>query len=434
MVTVDDLPIARAEIELSAMGSDLDLPSGVPAPSKIMTLVRLHTRPVGVVFLDGKLGLSLDAHAADIWAELGDKINVHLAADGLAAAGCLNDLAGTHLGEPHRCEILRIAVLADPPLITVVVATRDRADKLGTCLNALLKLEYPNYEIVVVDNDPPNDDTATLIRTRFHAQVRYVREGRRGLASAHNCGLNIAKGQCIAFVDDDVVVDEDWLTAVAEGFAAGDDVGCVTGLILPAQLETEAQLLLEQHGGFDKGFELRLFDMGDNRPKDRLFPFTAGLFGSGANMAFNTQTLRQMGGFDSAVGIGTFARGGDDLAAFFRTIVTGHQLVYQPGAVVWHQHHRELAAVRRQVHGYGVGLGAFLASAVVNEPRMFWTLLRRWPAGIVYAFSPSSPRNEGRYDSLPSGLAKLETRGLLWGPVAYAVSRWRAHRARPRRE
>ena len=173
---------------------------------------------------------------------------------------------------------------------------------MRTCLYALLDLEYPRYDIVVVDNDPDTADSAEMIAHHFPESVRYVREDRRGLASAHNRGLAEVRGEIVAFVDDDVVVDRHWLTGIAEGFAADSGVGCVTGLILPAQLDTPAQLLLERHGGFDKGFGLQIFDTDDHRPGDPLFPFTAGRFGSGANMAFDTEVLRRLGGFDPAMG------------------------------------------------------------------------------------------------------------------------------------
>jgi GT2 family glycosyltransferase len=428
MLNIDDLPVARTEIELSSTEDELVLAVESAEAPKIMALVRLHTHPIGVIFLDRRLGLLRRAHAANIWALLGKQINAHLAADGLPLADRLDDITSVPRPEPLRCERRRKNVLAHPPLISVVVATRDRPDLLRACLEALLQIDYPRYEIVVVDNDPTTDKAADLVARSFSPKVRYAREDQRGLAAAHNRGLQAAEGQFIAFVDDDVIVDRHWLTAIAEGFTAAVDVGCVTGLILPAQLETPAQLLLERHGGYDKGFELRIFDTGRNRPKDPLFPFTAGRLGSGANMAFDTKVLRSLGGFDQALGVGTFARGGDDLLGFFRVVVAGHQLVYQPSAVVWHQHHRDMAALPNQARGYGIGLGAFLTSAVLHEPRMLAALLRRLPAGFTYAFSPSSARNRGRYDGWPSELARLENRGLLAGSAAYAVSRGRTRR------
>ncbi|MDT5075605.1 MAG: hypothetical protein QOJ80_242 [Mycobacterium sp.] len=427
LITIEDLPVARTEVELSAPPTELLLAEPSTNTRRILALARLHGHPLGIVVLDGTIDRSWATHSTTVWSAMRGAVNDHLAADGLPPVEGLDSLAcATH--PLARCVQRRAEVLAKPPYITVVVATRERPESLRSCLNALLDMEYPRYDIVVVDNDPDTADTSELLAHYFSESVHYVRENRRGLASAHNRGLVEAQGEIVAFVDDDVIVDRHWLTAIAEGFAADSSVGCVTGLILPAQLDTPAQLLLERHGGFDKGFRLRVFDTDGHRPDDPLFPFTAGRLGSGANMAFDTEVLRRLGGFDPAIGIGTFARGGDDLAAFFR-VVLGHRVVYQPGAIVWHRHHREMAALRNQAFGYGVGLGAFLTSVLVHEPRMWSLLLRRLPTGVGYAFSASSARNRGRYDGWPSELARLEKRGLLSGPMAYAVSRWRTRQA-----
>jgi GT2 family glycosyltransferase len=311
-----------------------------------------------------------------------------------------------------------------------VVATRERTGALAVCLDSLARLEYADYEVVVVDNDPITDDTANLIRHRAEPGVRYAREDRRGLAAAHNCGLQLAEGSIVAFTDDDVIVDRHWLTEVVRAFQADTDVACVTGLILPAELQTPAQILLEAHGNFSKGFEQRVLDLGVHRPADPLFPFNTGQLGSGANMSFDREMLRKSGGFDPAIGAGTFARGGDDLAAFFTVIASGLRLVYQPSAIVWHHHRRDDDSLARQAYGYGVGLGAYLTSALVNHPASVGRLFHSAPAGLAYAFRPTSPRNVYLQDIWPRHLKWLERRGLVFGPVAYGISRWRTRGAR----
>ena len=85
-------------------------------------------------------------------------------------------------------------------------------------------------------------------------------------------------------------------------------------------------------------------------------------------MAFSLEALQEMGGFDPALGAGTRARGGDDLAAFFDVLQHGYRLVYEPAAVVRHRHAREMAVLERQVHGYGVGLTAYLTSCLAAPP------------------------------------------------------------------
>lgn len=426
MITLEDLPVPRTDVELSSPPQVLDLVGDRTSSTKIMALVRLHGHPVGLVVLDGRHGLHWHDHRDAVWSAVGEGVNTHLSSDGLAAVSRPEALCSSTAGADAtpRCRIVRDETLEHAPFVTVVVATRDRTDSARICLDALTAMDYPAFEVLVVDNDPPDDETARMVASYGDPRVRYLREDRRGLSSAHNCGLDAARGPIIAFVDDDVVVDRHWLTAVAEAFASTDGVGCVTGLILPAQLETPAQLLLEQHGGFDKGFEMRVFDRRE-RSSDPLFPFTAGQFGSGANMAFDTAILRELGGFDPAIGAGTFARGGDDLAGFFRVVTAGHRLVYQPGAVVWHRHHRDMSALRNQAYGYGVGLGAFVASSIARDPRALFGLLRRLPRAADRILRTSSEHNRARYDKLPGGLATLERRGVLFGPAAYLVSRWR---------
>jgi len=429
-VATAELPLARTEIELSDPPAEIALTNATRPHQHIYALVRLHAQPIGTLVLDGTKGLAWQAHSSAVWAALSEQINAHLMADGLSYEDGIAALRAEPSAEP-RCRRERIAVLTDPPAITVIVATRDRPETLRACLRTLLAVDYPKFEALVVDNDPSSDATKMVIAEEFAHRVRYIREDRRGLSWAHNRGLEETATDIVAFADDDVIVDRHWLTAIAEGFAAGEDVGCVTGLILPSELETPAQLNLEWHGGFSKGFARRTYDMSNNRPDDPLFPFAVGRLGSGANMAFDTNVLRQLGGFDPAIGIGTTAKGGDDLAAFFRVVVR-HQLVYQPAAVVWHRHPQEMSALRQQAFRYGVGFGAYMTSSIVHEPRMLGTLLRRLPAGIAFAASSVSTRDRQPSDDWPVELARWEKLGMLSGPLAYGVSRWRSRRINSR--
>ncbi|MFJ5709476.1 glycosyltransferase [Streptomyces sp. NPDC093105] len=324
-----------------------------------------------------------------------------------------------------------------PPLSTtpasVIVATRERPASLARALDSLLAQDHPDHELIVVDNAPRTSATHDLVTERYAGRVRYVREDRPGLATAHNAGVAAARGEVLAFTDDDVIADPGWLSALAAPFAADPGLGCVTGLILPARLTTPAQILLESHGGFAKGFAPRLYDPARPPADEPLFPFTAGSFGSGANMAFRASALRRAGGFDPATGTGTPARGGDDLYAFVAVLAAGHRLRYTPDALVWHHHRETWQDLRNQAYGYGAGLTAYLTATLVRRPALLPALLARVPRGLAYARTMTAERgtSEGgvpgehgtHHHPWPASLSRLERRGMLYGPVGYLRAR-----------
>jgi O-antigen biosynthesis protein len=128
----------------------------------------------------------------------------------------------------------RLEFSARAPFASIVIATRERPDGLAATLDTVLALEYPRFEIIVVDNANTTDRTRSLLELHYAdvPNLSYVREPLPGLAVAHNRGLTMARGEIVAFTDDDVVVDSLWLVELARAFDFADDVACVTGLIL----------------------------------------------------------------------------------------------------------------------------------------------------------------------------------------------------------
>ncbi len=307
---------------------------------------------------------------------------------------------------------------------------RHHPDALERCLESLRHQRYEQFEVIVVDNGCESSATAELVAraARADSRVRYVWESRLGLARAHNRGLNEAHGSIAAFTDDDVVVDEHWLTMIVDAFHEDPAIGCVTGLIAPLELETVSQAWIESSVGFSKGFVLRRFDPRALPVDDPLFPFAAGRFGSGANMSFRTDVLREIGGFDAALGAGSRARGGDDLAAFFDVIVSGHVIVYEPGAIVRHAHRPDFESLRRQSFGYGVGLGAYLAHVASRHPRHAFHGMFRMRHAAAHFLAPGSAKNVRRPADYPKQLQWRERVGVLLGPGSYVRSRFETRR------
>lgn len=421
-------PVRLLEVEIAQPLPDVSLihPETGQCYSRALSLVRLHTRPLGLVELrPSGSGISAQEYAREIWSALGPQIIEHLRQDGLPPVGVLN-ATGLPSSCTPKCLRDRQSVLEDPPFVSVIVTTRDRPGSLAECLGSIFCIRYPRFEIVVIDNAPTTSATRDLVNQTYSdvPQLRYIREDQPGLSRARNCGLMAAQGDITVFTDDDVVADPHWLTALVEGFGVGDNVACVTGLILPRELETPAQIWCEQHGGFGKGFSRRIFDLAEHRPADHLFPYRVSTLGSGANMAFQTSILRDLGGFDPALGAGTITLSATEFPALFQTVTHGYQIVYEPAAIIYHAHHRDYDSLRRQLYGYGVGYTAFLTKCIVENPKLILDLFRKVPYGLFFALSPHSEKNQNKIYGYPNELNRIEIEGMLCGPFAYLRSRW----------
>jgi GT2 family glycosyltransferase len=231
-------------------------------------------------------------------------------------------------------------------------------------LGELVSREPQRFEILVVDNAPTderNQDVAGGI-----PGVRYVREPLPGLDFARNRAITEARGELIAFVDDDVVVDEWWLEGLYGALEDNPDASGVTGLVLPYALETPAQILFESRGGFGRGFEPIRY--GQVLPGNPLYPCGAGIFGAGANMAFRREVLTSLGGFDEALDTGASLPGGGDLDIFYRLIRAGHTLVYEPRFAAFHEHRHDLDGLRQQYVSWGRGFAAFAVKSYRADP------------------------------------------------------------------
>ena len=340
------------------------------------------------------------------------------------AAGPLTGSVGASVAA-LRCRAVKELLNDSGPALDVVIPTRNRPVQLAACVDSILATGYRHVRVIIVDNGPSGPETADLVagRADWTSRVRYCREERAGVSLARNRGLKCATAEFVAFVDDDVIVDGGWAAGLVSAFLDEPEAGCVTGPIIAAELDTKAQMWIEEYGGFSKGFVRRVFDPLDSRDEVPLFPYAAGTYGSGANMAFRRETIIKIHGFDLALGIGTAARGGEDLAAFAGALLAGRRLVYEPSMMVKHRHHRSYEKLRQVILAYGVGLGGYLAKTVYDRPSTLLSIVRRVPPGLGYLLRPESPKNAHKSAGYPRELTVRELAGLAWGPFAYAAGR-----------
>lgn len=215
------------------------------------------------------------------------------------------------------------------PSVTVVVCTRDRPRELERCLSALADQRYADFDVLVVDNGG-GDGVTESCRARG---VSSIREPQPGLTRARNLGARAARGDIVAYIDDDALAEPEWLAALVREFE-DPRVAAVAGRTRYMKARGDS---LEMTGEVAPH---------EGRKRDRLIVdrttrgwFTLACFGGigdGNTMAFRRSVLTSAVRFDERIGRGRLIDGGDEHVAFMSLIADGYRVAHAPDAVVRH--------------------------------------------------------------------------------------------------
>jgi GT2 family glycosyltransferase len=218
------------------------------------------------------------------------------------------------------------------PSLSVVVCTHNRPDDLEHCLDALARLEDAPEAIVVDSASSPPCEKLVGSYASLLPGLQYVREERPGLSRARNRGLALARGEIVAFIDDDTAPHPDWARWIAAPFAADPGIGCVGGACRPVFGEGVrphwlSDRLLQFAGVTRFGPEAR------EARSSAEWPF-------GANIAFRAAALANEGGFSEALGrVGTTLLSGEESELIESLGRRGWKIWLEPAAIVDHTVH-----------------------------------------------------------------------------------------------
>jgi len=381
-------------------------------------LVRMHRQPLGYIRVPTLPEPELTQRARQV-AEMtvAGALRSHIERDNSPLA------PGVPGGWLARAACPRNYRSLDAEGVSIVVPTRDRTPMLRGSLRALQRVTHDPIEILVVDNGPSDSSTRDLVTALAESdpRIHYIYETEPGVSRAGNRGLAEASFDIVAFMPDDALADPGWPSAIAAGFALDPQAVCVTGLVASAALDSGAERYFDARYPWGEFFEPRRYDLAEHRDPSPLYPFRAGLFGSGANCAVRRSAVARLGGLDPLLGPGAPGRGAEDLDIFLRLILAGGRICYLPAALVWHRHRADTHALGEQIFSYGHGLGAYLAKHVMNRNLPTRVLV----AGALQAASVLSGRQKQatQASQLRAGgrrLALRESAGVLAGALAYA--------------
>jgi len=232
------------------------------------------------------------------------------------------------------------------PTASIIVPTHNGAPTLGRCLESLTRLNYPDYEVVVVD-DGSTDETAVIAESKG---VQTVRLPHQGLAAARNAGWAAARGRLVAFIDADAVADKDWLYHLAEALTRRN-VAAAGGQSFAPQPTSSLSAVIAAAPG--QAQEVRFGDQD-----------LAQL--CGCNMAVDKNKLDSRLHFDLA-----FINAGDDADFSWRLLDANHTLAYAPGAIVFHEPRSTISAYLKQQRGYGHAEGLLFRKYPNRQDRIY---------------------------------------------------------------
>lgn len=253
--------------------------------------------------------------------------------------------------------------------VSIVICTRDRGASLGGTLASLAAIRSAHpWEAIVLDNGSVDETRAVIERADdCGGRLRYAFEASPGLGAARDAAWRLARGDLVAFTDDDCYLAPDFVDAIVASFAERADAGCIGGRILLHDPD-DARVTIDE-----RAVAVRIAPF--------TFPRTGAL--QGANLSFRRSVLEAIGGIDPALGAGTpFPC--EDIDAVAATLAAGHAAWFDPRPSVRHHHRRKHADLAATAAGYDLGRGAYFAKY----------LLRRGTRRAVLALWWSRARSE----------------------------------------
>ncbi len=337
-----------------AMEDPLDFIS----PQKQYTVFWWQQIPLGHLFAEGEQPLNPEEAKKIIWTAISPAIAFYAKEQDMDITRLeklfySEDIPGTLSQFGQLFSACPLQPENDLPAVSLIICTRNRAPFLQKCLLALQQLNYPPSEVIIVDNAPEDDSTRELVA--LPPGICYIKESRKGLDYARNCGVGAASSPVIAFTDDDVELHPEWIWRMARAFK-DPEVQALTGLILAKEIDTKAQYYFEKYWSFNRGYRPIVY--GPAFFKSHL---KAGVpvwtIGAGAGMAFRRSLFDAIGTFDTRLDMGAAGCSGDS-EIWYRVLAEGWSIRYDPLVIAYHTHRREMLSFKKQIGQYMRGFSA----------------------------------------------------------------------------
>ncbi len=264
---------------------------------------------------------------------------------------------------------------ASHAFVSVIVCTRGSRKTLEDCLDSLRHQTCRQYEIILVANTPTNEGS---LSTLAQPPVRLRHETTPGVCLARNHAIPFAKGEILAFCDDDVVAEHDWLHELLRGLE-DPKVACVTGRVIPEGPLTIPLATAKRYYHSEHAHSVWYLDSSDPECYRKALNWPAGF---GCNMAFRKSFLERQSGFPEDLGAGAVIPAGDEFYMFLQVLKNGFRISHIPSAAVTHAFPRDLTEQKaKTAKGYAAAV-AFTTKLLIEDAKLRQAILKWLLAGI----------------------------------------------------
>jgi len=305
--------------------------------------------------------------------------------------------------------------------ISIIIPTKNRSENIEKCLEHIIKASYNliDKEIIVVDgSDNASEQRKTETIVNMFGE-KYYFASKSNVSMARNIGIKKSLGDILVFADDDFVVDKNWIINLIINYQ-NPKVVCCTGRMLSYRND-EASKLYEESMSFDRGSSHLVFTrkeinilnllktvtkIGNKRLLDKTpVPWAVGY----GFYSFRKDIFDRVGYFDTRLGRGTLAVGGEDPDIFYRILKTGEIIVYEPTAVIFHNHRQDINAILKDAYNSGISVRSLTKKYFKKgDLYMFCCFI-----GHFFLLSFSLIKSLNRKDKNFSRMIKFELLGLL---------------------
>lgn len=305
--------------------------------------------------------------------------------------------------------------------ISIIIPTKNRSEHIENCLRSITSADKNYDEIIIVDGstDSNEQNKTELIVNTFGG--KYYFEPKTGVSVARNTGITESSGDILVFADDDFIVDMNWINNLIVNYKDPDVVGC-TGRMLSYR-DDDASKLYEKSMSFDRGNKKRIFSKKDisilnllstitKIGNKRLLDKTPVPWGVGYGFySFRRNVFNQIGFFDINLGRGTPAIGGEDPDLLYRILKAGKIIIYEPKAIIYHNHRQNFADIFKDAYNSGISMHAVIEKYILKKDLYISCCFLGYFCLLISALIKASFGNDKTFKKM----IKLELKGYMNG-------------------